>query len=187
MLASVVLLTVGALCETAPLRPSGGRFVHPTLGYAVDAPEVSPLEWQARPVEGTDMAFAKADGSSLTLMSDCTRGPAHPSLLARQLLIGTTDRELIQSYPIALGTDPGWKLVFTTGEGGRVLRVTAVTVASGRCTFDWLWLAVDGETTDDGAWFDRWWASFERHPGAARATPQASSATREAISVEGAP
>jgi hypothetical protein len=159
-LASVVVLSLGALCRSAPLQASGGRWVHPELGYSVDAPAVSPREWRPSKLEGADLAYRKRDGSSLMLMSDCARGPAHPSLLARQLLIGTTDRELLQSYPIALGSDPGWKLVFRTVEDGRQVTVHAATVASGKCVFDWVWVAV--EPPADGSWFDRWWASFDR-------------------------
>lgn len=168
--ASVAVLCLGALCGPPLLRASGGRYVDPKLGYAVDAPEVSPRVWKPARIEGADLAFVARDGSRLSLLSSCDRGEAHPSLLARQLLIGTRDRDLIESYPIALGSDPGWKLVFTAREAGREVTVTTATVASGVCTFDWLWVAVGPYDPElDASWFDRWWASFEREPGASRA------------------
>ena len=160
---AAALCAVAALstsCAATPLSPSGGRWVHPELGYAIEAPSVSPEEWAASQVDGADLSFRKRDGSSLTLMSDCMRGPAHPALLARQLLIGTRQRELLVSHPIAHRGDPGWRLVFRTTEGDRELTVSAVTVASGACTFDWLWVAVG--RPGEALWFDRWWASFER-------------------------
>jgi len=163
-LGAIAFLSAGAFCATAPLRPSGGRWVHPKLGYSIDAPQVSPEEWSASHVEGADLAFRKFDGSSLTLMSDCTRGPAKPFVLARQLMIGIKQRELIQSHPIALLGDPGWRLAFRTIEAGREVTVRAVTLASGNCTFDWLWVALN--RPDEAAWFDQWWASFERGPRA---------------------
>jgi hypothetical protein len=163
VLASIVALSIGTGCRSAPPAAASGRWVHPELGYSVAAPAVSPLDWEARVIEGADLAYRKRDGSSLTLMSECARGPAHPSLLARQLMIGTRQSELLESYPIALGTDPGWKLVFRTVEEGRELTIRAVTVASGTCTFDWLWVATDRSAEPE--WFDQWWASFEREGG----------------------
>ena len=158
-----VLCAAAALstsCAAALLSPSGGRWVHPKLGYSIEAPSVSPEEWTASEVDGADLSFQKRDGSSLTMMSDCERGAAHPALLARQLLIGTRQRELLVSHPIAHRGDPGWRLVFRTTEADRDLTVNSVTVVSGACTFDWLWIAVG--IPSEATWFDRWWASFER-------------------------
>ncbi|MEE2662906.1 MAG: hypothetical protein VX681_02210 [Myxococcota bacterium] len=162
-LASIAGLWVGVGCQSALLPASGGRWVHPQLGYTVDAPAVSPLVWEALAIDGADLAYRHRDGSSLALMSECARGPAPPSLLARQLLIGIGERELIASHPIELGPDSGWKLVFRTLEEEREFTVRAVTLAAGSCTFDWLWVATGRPA--EAVWFDQWWESFQREGG----------------------
>jgi len=160
-LASIAGLWVGVGCQSVPFpAASGGRWVHPQLGYSVAAPSVSPLVWEARVMDGADMGYRHRDGSSLALMSDCARGSAPPALRARQLLIGTGERELIASHPVDLGSDSGWKLGFRTLDRGSEVTVRAVTLISDSCTFDWLWVAAGRPV--EPVWFDEWWESFER-------------------------
>ena len=159
-LTAAALLSLAASCATGPLRPVDGRLVHRELGYSVDPPRFDPGQWRQVQVEGSDLAYRRSDGASLALMSDCTRGSARPVLLARQLLIGTSERELIESHPIALRGHAGWKLAFRTLEDGREVTVRAVVVTADECTFDWLWVAPGRE--EGAPWFVDWWASFER-------------------------
>lgn len=160
LLAAAVALSAGASCAGTPLPPSGGRWEHPKHGYAIDAPQIAPEVWEAVSIDGADLGYRRPDGSALTLMSDCGRGSAPPSLLARQLLIGTAERELLTSEPIELAGDPGWRLAFRTREQGREVTVRSVTLTSGGCTFDWVWVAPG--RTDEAPWFEDWWASFTR-------------------------
>ena len=157
-LSAAIALSSGVSCAGTPLAPSGGRWVHPSIGYAVDAPAVSPQAWRAIRVDGADLAYRRSDGSTLTLMSDCARGDAPPALLARQLLIGTPEREVVRSEAVALAGAPGWFLVFQTREEGTEVTVNALTLASDGCTFDWLWVAPG--RPEVAPWFERWWGSF---------------------------
>lgn len=158
LLAVAIALSAGVSCAGTPLAPSAGRWVHPRLGYAIDAPVVSPDAWMAIDIEGADLAYRRSDGATLSLMSNCARAAAPPALLARQLLIGTKERTVVRNEPIDLNGDPGWRLAFRTLEQGREVTVNAVTLASAGCAFDWLWIAPG--RPGEAPWFDLWWASF---------------------------
>jgi len=164
VLSMAVALSAGVSCAGPPLPPSGGRWEHPGHRYFIDAPRVSPESWSAVLIEGADLAYVRSDGASLTLLSDCARAMAPPWLLARQLLIGVADRELLVSEPLELGGDPGWRLVFRTWQEEREVTVRAITLVGGGCSFDWVWVAPG--RPDEPPWFEAWWSSFVRGEGA---------------------
>ena len=159
-LAVLVALSASVSCASAPLPPSGGRWVHPVHRYAIDAPRVSPDSWRAVLIDGADLAYLRSDGASLTLMSDCARALAPPWLLARQLLIGVAEREVLVSEPVEVEGAPGWRLIFRTDQEGQEITVHAVTLVSGGCSFDWVWVA-PGRPSEP-PWFEQWWSSFAR-------------------------
>jgi len=155
-----------------------GRWWNRELGYFIDAPRsagstvdaqgtsksaASPQRWESIRVSGADLAYRGSDGSLMTLLSECRAvAEARPGLLARQLLIGLGERELVASHPIALRGNPGWQQVFRTLDGSTQLEVRSVTIRGSRCTFDCVWVGrVGAESVRD---FERWWSSFERDP-----------------------
>jgi len=157
---------VGCASDLVAVGQDGATgFRHQSLGYSIRAPSAAEGgTWRRVSVEGTDLAFARRadDGeATMTLLSTCRRSQAPPAVRARNLLIGLPEHTLRQSGPVELDGDDGWSQVFDLEQGGVPVRVKAVTLVSGGCTFDWVLVAPGpfGGAEDS---FDAWWTSFER-------------------------
>jgi hypothetical protein len=151
-------------------------FEHKTRGYRIGMPRGASEEgWKRVNVEGADLVFVGADGSSMTLISRCRRERtrASPQLLARNLLIGSPERYIVAAAPTTLGVAPGWRqTVDIRTEEGVTVRLQSVSVKSGLCIFDWLLASPPDEwsNAEVESQFEGWIESFE-HPGLLDSTP----------------
>jgi hypothetical protein len=175
VVAWLALAGSGFACQSAALKLQGARWTHTRLGYSIEIPRGAPGGtgqpgggWVQISVEGADLAYRGPKGATMSLLSECRRGVARADLLARQLLIGLHERELIGSHPIALRGDAGWQQTFRVGTAGRAVDLRTVTIVSGPCTFDWLLVAPRGAFGPRDApsqaerSFEQWWSSFRR-------------------------
>ena len=74
----------------------------------------------------------------MALLSRCRKTGSTPQLLARNLLIGLDDRELVQAGPIAVGPAEGWSQTVAATREGAPVQLRSVTLKSGSCIFDWI-------------------------------------------------
>jgi hypothetical protein len=151
--------------------PSQLRFRNEGVGYSIGHPGGDDRsEWRKVEIDGADLAFRRADGAALSLSSDCRKTSAPIGVLARHLIIGTERDDLLAASPVELLGDQGFSQTFDTREGGVTLRIKAVTLASGRCVFDFVAVGRDAGSFDQlERVFDDWWTSFERSPTAGQA------------------
>jgi len=148
--------------------PSAPAFRHRGVGYSIGHPGQDERDaWRQVDIDGADLAFRRNDGAALSLSSDCRETSAPVGVLARHLIIGTSREELIAAGPVELSGDQGFSQTFDTREGEVDVRIKAVTLASGRCVFDFVAVVPEVESFDEvETVFDRWWTSFERLPAA---------------------
>lgn len=150
----VVLVGVG---PNASLR-------HKSLGYSIAHPGASSRNWERIEVDGADLSYRGAPAgefarASISLISQCGRPMARPELLARQLLIGTSERSVEAAGPIDVNGSAGWFQIFETRLDGVSVRVKTVTVVESDCSFDFVLTAPSLPAALEAA-FDRWWRSF---------------------------
>lgn len=156
-LASLLALALG--CATPVVR-DGDRLRAPERGWSVAHPGPA---WERIRMEGAELAFARADGARLSLLRSCTRRDVPPQVLARQLLIGTGEREMLQSGPTTGGGLEGWSQSVQL-RGGTHFR--SVTLVADRCAFDLVLVAPTDTAADADAAFAAWWPTFVPVPAA---------------------
>jgi len=152
---------LGAGCA-GPLVPEAGGWRHAKQGWTIARPDGPGAAWERVEVEGALLAFQRPEREWIAMQSSC--GPAASAdVMARHLLIGIRDRELVASNPIEVDGRSGWQQIFEVrrGEGG--VRVETVTLVAGRCTLDWILAAPAAEAPGEAA-FEAWWQSFRLDP-----------------------
>jgi len=169
VLGSIAIASFGCASDLVAVgEGSGAGFRHRSLGYTISVPAESRDEpWRRVSVEGADLAFSQrvAEGeATMTLLSECRSSVAPPVVRARNLLIGVSEHTVRASGPVELHGDDGWSQTFDLEQDGVPIRVKAVTIVSGDCTFDWV-LVAPGPLGDTERSFDRWWSSFVRADG----------------------
>jgi hypothetical protein len=88
---------------------------------------------------------------------------ASAELMARLLVIGFRDRELVAAGPVSVDGRGGWEQAFDTSSEGSAVRVKTVTLVAGDCAFDWILAAREPVGSVEQA-FDAWWQSFRLDP-----------------------
>jgi hypothetical protein len=184
------LLGLGCAKDFETRQGSAGPYLeHREIGYYVAEAPVSPsLVWVRTKVPGADLAYRNEEGTAMSLASRCRETRASVAALARQLTIGTERDELLAAGPLEHAGQDGWSQTFDTQENGLSLRIKAITLLAGRCTYDWL-LVAPGPAPFERAEpsFDAWMRSFVPPPTVRGPEPPAppTEAVREAE--EGAP
>ncbi len=146
-------------CAKNPLRLSEQSVEHVKHGYRVAVPSSEGESWKRVDVPGAGLSFVSSDGgSSMSLLSHCSREPSRASLeiLARQLLIGLRPASAPQIESVSVDGQPGIAQIFTTREGEPRVAVKTVTTAKANCQYDFL-LAASKNFEPLEADFDRWW------------------------------
>jgi hypothetical protein len=151
--------TVGVACA-GPVSSHGDGFRHRRHDWRIGAPDGPGPAWERFDLEGAALAFRRSGRSSLSLQSTCGRPVATPALMARHLVIGLPERQLLTAGPIDVAGRGGWSQTFASTRNGVALRIKTVTVVAGDCTFDWTLVATPPYEADETA-FDAWWSSFE--------------------------
>jgi hypothetical protein len=153
---------LGAGCA-GPLVPEAGGWRHPKQAWTIGRPDGPGAPWTRVEVEGALLAFERPDREWIAMQSSCGRPVASADVMARHLLIGIRDRELVASRPIEVDGRSGWQQIFEVRRGEPGVRVETVTLVAGRCTLDWILAGPAGEGSSEAA-FEAWWQSFRLDP-----------------------
>ena len=167
----LVLFQVPACAKD--LIQEDGRWVHRSRGFSIADPTrsaASGARWSAVPVEGSVLSFRESGGASMSLVQQCGVLPDDLRLLARELLIGLDEREIIEEGPVSVGGAPGWRIAARARHEGRAVRLRAVTRRLGPCSVDFLLIAPQ-QSPDLEADFQGWWGSFRASSAARGAEP----------------
>jgi hypothetical protein len=159
---ALLIVCVAAGCATDLERTPTG-FRHREHGYSIGFPNGVGPAWTETDVEGAWIAFRRPGRETIALQSRCGRPVAAPAVMARNLVVGVGERDLLQAGPVAIGGSNGWVQTFDVTAEGVEARVTTVTAVIADCTFDWT-LVTKGEPLETRAAFDTWWATFELDP-----------------------
>jgi hypothetical protein len=156
----VALVAALASGCAGPLTRFEGGWRHARHGYTIERPDAA---WHRIDVTNAVLAFQRGPGEMLSMQTRCGRPVASAELMARHLVIGFRDRELVAAGPVAVDGRGGWAQVFDTGSEGLAVRVKTVTLVVGDCAFDWILAAHEpiGSVEQD---FDAWWQSFRLDP-----------------------
>ena len=149
---------IGAGCA-GPIKELDGGYHHRRHGYRIDAPGGPGGAWQRIEVEHAQLAFRRPGPSIVSLLSRCGRPVADPALMARHLVIGLPNRDLVQAGPLVVAGRDAWTQTFDTVQDGVSVRVKTVTLVVGDCTLDWI-LSASGPFEPAEAAFDAWWQSI---------------------------
>lgn len=164
LLVLALLVPIGCASRLETTKADGQtRFVHRTLGYAIDPPGVLAAPgWKRVRIDETDLALRHRDGSTFALVSSCRPTRATPAQLAFHV------RHASGGKRIGEGTDfehrglPGHAQTLERVDGAVWLRIRTVTLRGAECSYDWFLLAPDPARFDAlRPAFDAWWQSFE--------------------------
>jgi len=159
------LLWLGLACASSHLVATGAGYRNTQQNYSIGAPGGPGPPWQRTHIDGAWIAFRRPGPQTISMQSRCGRPVAHPAIMARSLLLGVRERDLLQAGPVVVAGRTGWSQTFDTRTDGVVVRVKTVTVVIERCTYDWM-LAAVGEFGAVERVFDAWWGTFHLDPAA---------------------
>jgi hypothetical protein len=146
-----------------PLAAVEGGWRHRRHAYTIGRPDGPGAAWERIEVEGALLAFRRPGGETISMQSRCGRPVASAQLMARHLVIGIRERELVADGPVPVDGRSGWSQSFDMRQEGVRVRVKTVTLVAGECAFDWV-LATRGPAEPAEAAFDAWWQSFRLDP-----------------------
>ena len=160
-----VLALVGVLGTgcVGPLVEEAGGWRHRKQAWTIARPDGAGTPWQRVEVDGALLAFRRPDHELMSLQSRCSRPVASAEVMARHLLIGLRDREIVASSPVAVDGRSAWRQTVEVHGDPTGVRVETVTLVVGACTVDWI-LAGRAEDAESEAAFDAWWQSFRLDP-----------------------
>jgi len=148
-----------ASCASNPKRVDDG-YHHKKHGYSIGEPGGPGPPWIRVDIDGAWIGFRRPGSETISLQSRCGKPVAHPAVMARNLVVGVGEREVVQAGPVIVGGTNGWIQTFDMTPGGVAVRVTTVTAVIDGCTFDWT-LVTHGEAPEATRAFETWWGSFE--------------------------
>ena len=159
---ALLAVVVVAGCASSPkLTETGYR--NARHGYSIGVPGGPGPAWARVEIEGAWIAFRRPGPETISLQSRCGKPTAHPAIMARNLVVGVGERDLVQAGPVIVAGTNGWIQTFDTRPGEVRVRITTVTAVIGECTFDWT-LATVGESPYASRAFETWWGTFELDP-----------------------
>lgn len=130
--------------------------------FTIDAPAGPGPAWERMSVDDAALSFRRDDSGrrdGLSMLVRCGRAVADAQLMARSLVIGLDERELMGAGPSLVAGRNGWTQSFETSRDGVTVLVKTVTLVAGDCTFDWVLVAAGPRQRAETA-FDAWWGSF---------------------------
>jgi hypothetical protein len=147
-----------------PLSEVEGGWRDGRYAYTIGRPDGPGGAWERIEVEGAVLAFRRGAGETISMQARCGRPVASAELMARHLVIGLREREIVAAGPLVVDGRAGWAQSFDTRSEGVEVRVRTVTLVAGDCAFDWV-LAARGPVEPAEAAFDAWWQTFRLDPG----------------------
>ena len=154
------LLAVLAAGCVGPVQQTGELYRHRDHGYAVSAPVGAEGVWQRIEVEGATLAFRSSHSDTMIVKSRCGRPVAGVQIMARHLLIGLHERDLIEARPVSIAGTSGWLQVVDTSNAGYPVRLKTVTLVVSQCSFDLMLGATRARFATVEPVFDAWWGGF---------------------------
>jgi hypothetical protein len=161
VVALLAVLLVAGCASNVKRTPTGYR--HARHHYAIGVPDGPGPAWRRIEIEGAWIAFRRPGPETISLQSRCGKPVARPAVMARNLVVGVGERELVQAGPVIVGGTNGWIQTFDTRSGDVTVRVTTVTAVIEGCTFDWT-LATVGASPQATHAFEAWWGTFALDP-----------------------
>jgi hypothetical protein len=149
---------LGAGCA-GPLVQEAGGWRHRKQGWTIARPDGDGPPWRRLEIDGALLAFERPDHEFIALQSRCGRPVASPDVMARHLLIGIRDRELVGSRPVEIDGHGGFQQAFRVRGGPVDVRVETVTLVLEGCTLDWILAGAADDASSEAA-FEAWWQSF---------------------------
>jgi hypothetical protein len=146
-------LVAGCASEIAGVN---GRYQHTRYDFTIGSPDAP---WKRSKIEGAWIAFRRPGPQTMSMQVRCERPVTEPVVMARTLVLGIPDRNIVQSGPLRVADGDGWTQTFDTHADGTSVRVKTVTLVIERCVYDWT-LAASGDFAEAERAFDAWWASF---------------------------
>ncbi len=143
------------------IEQTGERYRHRNHGFALGAPQGSAGAWERVEVDGATLAFRSPEDDTVILKSRCGKPVATPQLMARHLVFGLSDREVVASHPVSVGGAPGWLQIVDTTEKGAAVRLKSITVVKSDCSVDLVLAAERERFAAIEPVFDGWWESLE--------------------------
>jgi hypothetical protein len=157
----VVVFVVGCASD---LKRTETGFRNPRHGYSIGVPGRAAGEpWERIEIKGAWVAFRRPGPETMSLQSRCGKPVAHPAIMARNLVVGIGERELVQAGPVIVAGTNAWIQTFDTRPGDATIRVTTVTAVIDGCAFDWT-LVTLGESPSANHAFEAWWGTFALDP-----------------------
>ena len=130
--------------------------------FTIAAPAGPGPAWERVSVDDAALSFRREQSGrrdSLAMLARCGRAVADAQLMARSLVIGLNERELLAAGPRLVAGRSGWTQSFETSRDGVTVFVKTVTLVTGDCSFDWVLVAAGSRQRAETA-FDAWWGSF---------------------------
>jgi hypothetical protein len=155
-----VFFVVG--CASNLVRTEAG-YRNPHHGYSIGVPGGLGEPWERIEIEGAWVAFRRRGPETMSLQSRCGKPVAHPAIMARNLVVGIGERELVQAGPVIVAGTNAWIQTFETRPGDATIRVTTVTAVIDDCAFDWT-LVTLGDSPSANHAFEAWWGTFALDP-----------------------
>jgi hypothetical protein len=154
-----LLVALAAGC-VGPVQYTGNRYEHRDHGYSVPAPGGAEGAWQRFEVEGATLAFRDPQADSMVVKSRCGRPVAGAQIMARHLLIGLPERDIVEARPVSIAGRSGWLQVIDTSNAGGRVRLKTVTLVAHACSFDLLLASSAARFARLEPAFDAWWQGF---------------------------
>lgn len=173
------LLVVFAAGCVGPVEQTGSVYRHRDHGYSVRAPgtasehghensdalaqragNAGDARWERVALDGASLVFRGPSDDWMMLKSRCGRPIATAQLMARHLLIGLPERNLVAAHPVEVAGQNGWLQVVDTVSAGQALRLKTVTLIARRCSFDLVLVAGASRFAEVEPVFDAWWRGF---------------------------
>ena len=148
----------------------GGRYRVPGHASSIAAPGEGGSGWVSLRVDGAALAFrgesgTATAGASMSLLERCAAAAGRPRVVARQLLIGLTEREFGEDRAVEVAGRAGWLQALDASDGEERVHLRTVTRVEDACSLDFVLVAPPGRPDLDGV-FDAWWQSWRPDPGA---------------------
>ncbi len=162
-----LLIALG--CAKPDLATAGGRVTHREVGFSIGIPKSAGGSWTQQPRQKRAVTFTATRGRTLSLLWRCGRRPVSGNLLARRLLGGLDEAELLSEGPEAV-PDGGWRQRARVTDRGKTAHLVSVSRRQAGC--DWDFVLVTPRPDDAAeATFDEWMGTFVPPPSSRSAAP----------------
>ncbi len=160
----ILFLTVlNTACASAP-RDGGRRYEHPERGYSLPDPNqlegATQKNWRKLRVADADFAFRGPNDVFMAISSHCDEAEVEPAALARQLLVGLSNRTRVEHESFVFADGNAFLQSVEATQDDSVIRAKTVTWVRGGCVVDWV-LVTSGSLFDAEQTFDAWWRGFD--------------------------